>query len=110
MNRISVLLSSREQERWKQALLELHTLLSQKPFVTDIRILTTIEALTAEWPEWGLDAQSMTDSMWERAASLKPKDGQLIDLWFRTKFVNMRYKAAQKVCRSMCLGEFLMLV
>ncbi|MCJ1471830.1 hypothetical protein MMC13_000471 [Lambiella insularis] len=96
VNKICFLLTSREPDLWGQALVELTILLGQKQPVTDIRILNTIEELVSQWPEWGSDAQSLADSMWERAVTLNPKDEQLVDRWFRTKFVFGRYKPAQK--------------
>ncbi|MCJ1394753.1 hypothetical protein MMC18_007633 [Xylographa bjoerkii] len=96
VNKISILLASREADRQAQATVEVRELLGRKPPTSDFDILLAIESLAKNWPGWYRHSKTVIDQMWELAAVANPKDEKLLDLWFKTKFTAQNYKAAQK--------------
>ena len=78
---------------------ELDSLMCREPPIADIAALLILEyyydAHTAITEKMGEGPRFQT--MWERAVTLQPKDEALYDLWFKRKFLALKWSASQKV-------------
>lgn len=61
--------------------------------------ISEIEALCAlnNIAQTRIDDEPRLETIWERAAGVRPHDENLYIKWFKTKFSERKWKAAQKV-------------
>ncbi|KAL6716429.1 hypothetical protein ACLMJK_005996 [Lecanora helva] len=95
VTRIKILLSWNDAQRSEQGLKDLENLLKRKPPVTDIEALRALDGLFLGFKslEQLTPAQKQT---WQRAANSHPLDENLHSVWYRSKFQDGDYRAAQQ--------------
>lgn len=90
---MNILLAYPEEARRQQGRRELNEILSRPHPISDIEALTTLNDAAQERK----DKESRLQTIWERAVGVRPHDEDLYVRWFKTKFSERKWNAAQKV-------------
>ena len=86
------LLKQPEIVRQLQGQKELADILARQPPISNLIALENLNNITR-----GCDSHPRIATIWERAITVRPGDEEIYDAWFRAKFNERNWKAAQKV-------------
>ena len=88
-----ILLSHSEETRRRQGEKEISEILERQPPISELKALEHLSNAAPIVKK--LDPR--IDTIWERAVTVRPGDEEIYAIWFRIKFTEKNWKAAQKV-------------
>ena len=83
-----------DQARRAKGYKDLEEILGRSHPISDIEALVAINTAAKARG----DDNPRIQTIWERAVSVRPGDEDLYRTWFKTKFLEGKWAAAQKVC------------
>lgn len=92
---MNILLAHPEQARRQQGQKELDEILRRAQPISEIEALTALNDAAQNRK----DKDARIQKIWERAAGVRPQDEELYVRWFKIKFSERKWNAAQKVRR-----------
>lgn len=90
---MNILLGHPDQARREQGSRELDGILARSQPISDVEALVALNNAANARNDDDLRIQTM----WERAVGVRPADEDLYRTWFKTKFLEGKWAAAQKV-------------
>lgn len=91
---MNILLGHPDQARREQGRRELDDILERSQPISDIEALVALNAAAKARH----DDDPRIQTIWERAVGVRQWDENLYRTWFKTKFMEEKWTAAQKVC------------
>lgn len=91
---VNILLGHPDQARREQGSRELDDILERRQPISDIEALVALNSAAKA----RRDDDPRIQTIWERAAEVRQWDESLYRTWFKTKFLEGKWTAAQKVC------------
>ena len=92
---MNILLAHPEQARRQQGQKELNEILGRPHPISEIEALTALNGAAQDRKDNDVQIQTI----WERAVGVRPQDEELYVRWFKIKFSERKWNAAQKVRR-----------